>query len=94
MSSIRTLSYNWGYDPASISCPEGSYSVDVSDPFSPLNEVRMMVSAFHNEGIRIVMDVVFNHVYEYLFAFREDRPELLFPPQRQWPDGQYLLLRG
>lgn len=62
------LSYNWGYDPAQYFCPEGSYSVDVSDPFSRLNEARMMVSAFHNEGIRIVMDVVFNHVYEYLFS--------------------------
>lgn len=63
-----SLSYNWGYDPAQYFCPEGSYSVNVEDPFCRLNEVRSLVSAFHEEGIRIVMDVVYNHVYEYLFS--------------------------
>lgn len=58
--------YNWGYDPCQYFVPEGSYSADVRDPFSRLNEVRELVSAYHNEGIRIVMDVVYNHVYEYL----------------------------
>jgi pullulanase len=58
--------YNWGYDPCQYFVPEGSYSADVGDPFSRLNEVRELVSAYHNEGMRIVMDVVYNHVYEYL----------------------------
>jgi pullulanase len=58
--------YNWGYDPCQYFVPEGSYSSDVNDPFARLSEVRELVSAYHNAGIRIVMDVVFNHVYEYL----------------------------
>lgn len=61
-----SASYNWGYDPAQYFVPEGSYSADIHDNFSRLNEVRELVSAFHEAGIRIVMDVVYNHVYEYL----------------------------
>jgi pullulanase len=72
-------SYNWGYDPAQYFVPEGSYSVNVEDPFSRLNEVRQLVSAFHEQGIRIVMDVVFNHVYEYLSsAFEKVVPNYYF----------------
>jgi pullulanase len=60
MNSIRKLSYNWGYDPCSVFLyPKALIALMLSDPFSRLNEARMMVSAFHNEGIRIVMDVVY-----------------------------------
>jgi pullulanase len=57
--------YNWGYDPAQYFVPEGSYASDVHDPYSRLIDLKKMVAAFHKEGIRIVMDVVFNHVYEH-----------------------------
>lgn len=59
-------SYNWGYDPAQYFVPEGSYATDPNDPYSRVNELKAMVKAFHEQGIRIVMDVVYNHVYEYI----------------------------
>ncbi|MCH3910156.1 MAG: type I pullulanase [Bacilli bacterium] len=61
-------SYNWGYDPVQYFCPEGSFSSDVADPKNRLIEVQEMVDAFNKAGIRIIQDVVYNHVYEYLFS--------------------------
>ena len=57
--------YNWGYDPAQYFVPEGSYASDLGDPLSRIKDCKRMVQAFHEEGIRVVMDVVFNHVFEY-----------------------------
>jgi pullulanase len=57
--------YNWGYDPAQYFVPEGSYASDLTDPYSRIKELQEMVAAFHSSGVRIVTDVVFNHVYEY-----------------------------
>lgn len=57
--------YNWGYDPAQYFVPEGSYASDLKDPLSRIVDLKNMVAAFHQKGIRIVMDVVYNHVYEY-----------------------------
>lgn len=54
-------SYNWGYDPLNYNVPEGSYS---TDPFSPdvrINEFKRMVMALHKAGIRVILDVVYNH---------------------------------
>lgn len=62
-------SYNWGYDPAQYFVPEGSYCSDVEDPSSRIKELKRMVAGFHEEGIGIVMDVVYNHVYGF-----EDSP--------------------
>lgn len=63
--SDPSSSYNWGYDPAQYFVPEGSYASDLTDPLSRIKDLQKMVAAFHEAGIRIVMDVVFNHVYEY-----------------------------
>lgn len=57
--------YNWGYDPAQYFALEGSYSTNPEDPYSRIVEFKKMVSSFHKAGIRVVMDVVFNHVYQY-----------------------------
>lgn len=57
--------YNWGYDPAQYFVPEGSYASKPADPYSRLIDLKKMVAAFHKEGIRIVMDTVFNHVYHH-----------------------------
>jgi pullulanase len=71
--------YNWGYDPAQYFVPEGSYASAVSDPYSRIQECQAMVAAFHEKGIRIVMDVVFNHVYDYLTsAFEKTVPNYYF----------------
>ena len=58
-------SYNWGYDPQQYFTPEGSYSTSPNDPYSRIIELKTMVSALHKAGIKVNMDVVFNHVYDY-----------------------------
>ncbi len=57
--------YNWGYDPQQYFVPEGSYASNVKDPRSRIEDLLKLVSKYHEKGIRIVMDVVFNHVYEH-----------------------------
>lgn len=54
--------YNWGYDPQHFAVPEGSYSTDPYTPAARIREFKRMVMALHQAGIRVVMDVVFNHV--------------------------------
>lgn len=56
--------YNWGYDPVNYNCPEGSYSTNASDPAARIREFKLMVMALHKAGIRVVMDVVYNHVFD------------------------------
>lgn len=56
--------YNWGYDPVNYNCPEGSYSTNASDPAARIREFKKMVMALHKAGIRVVMDVVYNHVFD------------------------------
>ncbi|MGB9988491.1 alpha-1,6-glucosidase domain-containing protein [Massilia sp. SM-13] len=55
--------YNWGYDPYHYSAPEGSYSTDPADGARRIIEFREMVMALHNAGLRVGMDVVYNHTY-------------------------------
>lgn len=56
--------YNWGYDPAQFMTLEGSYSSDPNDPYARIEEFKTMVNEFHKAGIRVILDVVFNHVFE------------------------------
>lgn len=53
--------YNWGYDPDHYNVPEGSYSLNPADAHVRIREFKRMVQAFHRNGIRVVMDVVYNH---------------------------------
>ena len=55
--------YNWGYDPINYNVPEGSYSSDPSNPSSRVTEMKQMVKELHKNDIRVIMDVVYNHVY-------------------------------
>jgi len=55
--------FNWGYDPQNYNIPEGSYSSDPFDPKARIREFKQMVQALHRAGIRVVMDVVYNHTY-------------------------------
>ena len=57
--------YNWGYDPISFFAIEGSYSLHPDNAYSRLLEFREMVDKLHQNDIRVVVDVVYNHVYEY-----------------------------
>ncbi len=56
--------YNWGYDPVNFNVPEGSYSTDPSRGQVRVAEMKQMVRALHSSGISVVMDVVYNHVYD------------------------------
>ena len=56
--------YNWGYDPAHYMIPEGSYAMDPNDPYSRVKELQTLVQSIHDLGIRVVFDVVFNHMYD------------------------------
>ncbi|MEP7372905.1 MAG: type I pullulanase [Chitinophagaceae bacterium] len=55
------LQYNWGYDPLNYNVPEGSYSTNANDGISRIKELKELVQAFHQNGLSVVMDVVFNH---------------------------------
>lgn len=55
--------YNWGYDPQNYNVPEGSYATDAKDGNVRVNEYKQMVQALHKKGIRVVMDVVYNHTF-------------------------------
>ena len=54
--------YDWGYDPENYNVPEGWYSTNRDDPATRIKECKEMIQAFHNAGIRVNMDVVYNHV--------------------------------
>lgn len=53
--------YNWGYDPLNYNVPEGSYSTDPYDGLKRIIEFKKLVQTFHQNGIRVIMDVVYNH---------------------------------
>ncbi|MBR5843667.1 MAG: type I pullulanase [Bacteroidaceae bacterium] len=55
--------YNWGYDPVNYNVPEGSYSTNAFDPATRVREMKAMIQALHNNGIRVILDVVYNHTY-------------------------------
>lgn len=77
-------SYNWGYDPYSYFAPEGSYSTDADDPYARVQELLDMVSTLHEEGIRVVLDVVYNHVYEYMTSIYESLVPNYFFRHNPW----------
>ena len=56
--------FNWGYDPKNYNVPEGSYATDPYDGAVRVNEAKQMVQSLHNDGISVIMDVVYNHVYD------------------------------
>jgi pullulanase len=55
--------FNWGYDPKNYNAPEGSYSTDPYNPNLRVKELKQAVQAFHDNGLRVTMDVVYNHMY-------------------------------
>ncbi|MCG1021993.1 type I pullulanase [Sutcliffiella horikoshii] len=55
--------YNWGYNPLLFNVPEGSYSLDPNDPYSRIVELKELINTLHRKGLRVIMDVVYNHVY-------------------------------
>lgn len=77
--------YNWGYDPISTMGIEGQYSTNPANPMSRLIEFKEMINAFHKEDIRVIIDVVYNHMFDYMkTAFEAVVPKYYF---RKRPNG-------
>ena len=53
--------YNWGYEPQNFNVPEGTYSTNAADPEARIRELKTLVQAMHKAGLRVVLDVVYNH---------------------------------
>jgi pullulanase len=80
-------SYNWGYDPMSLLGLEGSYSSNPNDPYARMKEFKKMVAAFHSKGIRVNVDVVFNHLYDaYASSLNQTVPYYFF----RYTDSRWL----
>ncbi len=67
--------FNWGYDPVSYNVPEGSYSTNPEDGHVRVVEMKQMVKGMHDAGLSVIMDVVYNHVYDSMgFSFNKIVP--------------------
>jgi len=76
--------YNWGYDPVNYNVPEGGYSTDPYRPEVRIREFKQMVQALHKAGIRVILDVVYNHTYDIEHSNF----------QRTYPDYYYRKMRN
>lgn len=87
-----TPRYNWGYDPLNYNVPEGSYSTDARDPLTRIREFKQMVMALHRAGIRVVMDVVYNHTNNIEGSnYQRVAPDYFF---RKDKEGKYATASG
>ncbi len=78
-------SFNWGYDPKNYNVPEGSYATNPADPYNRITELKSAVQSLHDNGLRVVMDVVYNHVFSAAdFSEEQLVPGYFF---RSEPDG-------
>ena len=64
VDETKCNTFNWGYDPKNYNAPEGSYSTDPYHGEVRVNEFKQMVQALHNNGLAVVMDVVYNHTFD------------------------------
>ena len=86
-SRLNEPQFNWGYDPVNYNTPEGSYSTDPYHGEVRVAEFKQMVKALHDNGISVVMDVVYNHVFEAgSFCFNRIVPGYF---SRTLADGSY-----
>ena len=65
-TNLQHNKYNWGYDPVNYNVPDGGYSTNPYDPACRIREAKQMIMALHEAGIRVVMDVVYNHTYDVM----------------------------
>ena len=63
-TNLEISQFNWGYDPVNFNTPEGSYSTNAFDGAVRVRELKNMIKTLHDYGISVVMDVVYNHVYD------------------------------
>ncbi len=63
-AQLEVPQYNWGYDPTNYNIPEGSYATDPFHGEVRVKEMKQMIKTLHDNGISVIMDVVYNHVYD------------------------------
>lgn len=86
-ANLQTPQYNWGYDPYNYNAPEGSYSTNPADPATRITEMKEMVKSLHDNGIGVIMDVVYNHTADNDASnFSLTAPGYYY---RHSPDGSY-----
>lgn len=86
-SRLKDKKYNWGYDPVNYNVPDGSYSTNPAKPDTRIKEFKEMVQALHKAGIRVVLDVVYNHTSSTdNSSFEKTVPGYFY---RQKPDGSF-----
>ena len=79
--------YNWGYDPQNYNVPEGSYATNAYAPAVRIKEFKQMVQALHRAGIRVILDVVYNHTADIEHSnFQRTYPDYYY---RKRADGGY-----
>ncbi|WP_327811948.1 type I pullulanase [Bacillus mobilis] len=61
--NLNEPQYNWGYDPKNFNVPEGSYATNPYEPTVRITELKQMIQTLHDDNLRVVMDVVYNHMY-------------------------------
>lgn len=84
---LSTPQYNWGYDPVNYNVPDGSYSTDPYKPETRIREFKQMVQAVHKAGIRVILDVVYNHTFNIDGSnFQRTYPDYFY---RKTADGKY-----
>lgn len=66
--------FNWGYDPLNYNVPEGSYASDAARGEVRIREFKEMIQAIHNKGLRVIMDVVYNHTFSLDNALQNSMP--------------------
>lgn len=66
--------FNWGYDPLNYNVPEGSYSSDAARGEVRIREFKEMIQAIHKKGLRVIMDVVYNHTFSLDNALQNSMP--------------------
>ena len=66
--------FNWGYDPLNYNVPEGSYASDAARGEVRIREFKEMIQAIHSKGLRVIMDVVYNHTFSLDNALQNSMP--------------------
>lgn len=85
--NLQDNNFNWGYDPQNYNVPEGSYSTDPYNGEVRVKEFKQMIKGLHDNGISVIMDVVYNHVYDAKgFCFNQIVPGFF---SRITPMGNY-----
>ena len=85
-TNLETPQFNWGYDPQNYNVPEGSFSTNPYNAEVRIEEFKTMVKKFHDHGIGVILDVVYNHTgITKNSNFNLEAPDYYY---RFWEDGK------